>query len=36
MTVFLTIKPSHVLFGTKAIPFFIIPATYYMYEYNEF
>jgi hypothetical protein len=29
-------KPSHLVFGSKGLPFFIIPATYYMYEWSEF
>ena len=29
-------KPNHLVFGSKGLPFFIIPATYYMYEWSEF
>ena len=36
ISLFLTLKPYHILFGFKFLPFFVIPVTYYMYEYYEF
>jgi hypothetical protein len=29
------LKPSHIVIGQKALPFFIIPVTYYFFELNE-
>jgi hypothetical protein len=29
-------KPDHFLFGTRALPFFLVPAIMYMYEYKEY
>lgn len=36
MSIFLVMKPDHFLFGTRALPYFLIPAIMYMYEYNEY
>jgi hypothetical protein len=33
---FLGLRPSYNLFGNKALPYFIIPVTYLMFDYKEF
>jgi len=29
-------QPGHLLFGSRMLPFLVIPSTYLMYEVNEF
>ncbi len=36
ISAFLAIKPYHMLLGSRLLPFFILPATYYMYEWYEY
>ena len=31
-----SLKPDQLLFGSKALPFFIIPVTFAMYEFYEY
>ncbi len=32
---YLVLNPNHMVFSNKLVPFFIIPATIYMYEFFE-
>jgi len=36
MSCYLMIKPDHFIFKNRFLPFFIIPAIFYMNEWNEY
>lgn len=36
MSAFFAIKPDYLMFKTKALPFFLLPAIYLMYECYEY
>ena len=36
LSAFFAMNPTYLIFNSRAFPFFIIPVTYYMYEWYEF
>jgi len=36
ISAFLAMQPTHLIFGSKFLPFFVIPFAYYLYEANEY